>query len=72
MARLIRQRVPKMWATMMQLSSKVGVIKQALSGQILSLTEFYHGKSYSWPVVGCGQNPEYDAQLGLFDLKYNP
>jgi exodeoxyribonuclease I len=72
MARLIRQTAPKIWSAMMQLSSKPGAIQRVLSGQILSFTEFYHGKSYSWPVVGCGQNPEYDAQLGLFDLQYNP
>src|ERR1700687_3266619 len=72
MARLIRQRAAKMWAAMMQLSSKAGSIQRAMSGQILSLTEFYHGKPYSWPVVGCGQNPDFDAQLGVFDLKYDP
>jgi hypothetical protein len=27
---------------------------------------------YSWPVVGCGQDPDYDAQLGVFDLNHNP
>jgi len=38
----------------------------------LSLTEFYKGKPYSWLVVGCGRNPEYDAQLAVFDLGYEP
>ena len=72
MARLIRQRSPQLWNPMMQMASKPAVIHRVQSGQLLSLTEFYYGKPYSWLVVGCGQNPDYDAQLGLFDLKYNP
>jgi exodeoxyribonuclease-1 len=72
MARLVKQRAPEIWNTMMPLAAKPEVIQRVLSGQILSLTEFYHGKPYSWLVVGCGQNPEYDAQLGVFDLKYDP
>lgn len=38
----------------------------------MSLTEFYNSKPCSWLVVGCGQNPEYNAQLAAFDLKYEP
>lgn len=72
MARLVRQRAPEIWTAMMQMASKTAVIHRAQSDQLLSLTEFYYGKPYSWLVVGCGQNPDYDAQLGLFDLKYDP
>jgi exodeoxyribonuclease-1 len=72
MAQLVKQRAPEVWDALMPLASKLAVVQRALSGQILSLTEFYNGKPYSLAVVGCGQNPQYDAQLGVFDLKYDP
>jgi exodeoxyribonuclease-1 len=72
MARLVKQRAPHIWDALMPLATKPAVIQRALSGQLLSLTEFFKGKPYSWLVVGCGQNPQYDAQLGVFDLRYDP
>jgi exodeoxyribonuclease I len=71
-ARLVKQRAPEIWAALMPLAAKPAVIKRALSSEVLSLTDFYKGMPYSWLVVGCGQNPEYDAQLGVFDLRYDP
>jgi exodeoxyribonuclease-1 len=71
-ARLIKQRAPEIWAALMPLAAKPAVIERALSKEVLSLTDFYNGKPYSWLVVGCGQNPEYDAHLGVFDLRYDP
>jgi exodeoxyribonuclease-1 len=72
MARLVKERAPNIWQSLIPLAAKPAVIERAQSGRLLSLTDFYGGKPYSWAVVGCGQNPEYDAQLGVFDLRYDP
>ena len=72
MARLIKQRAPEIWAALMPLAAKSTVIERALSNEVLSLTDFYRGVPHSWLVIGCGQNPDYDAQLGVFDLRYDP
>ena len=56
----------------MPLAAEPAVIERTFSSEILSLTEYFMGKPYSWLVVGCGQNPEYDAQLGVFYLNYDP
>jgi exodeoxyribonuclease-1 len=72
MARLVKERAPDVWQSLMPLAAKPAVIERVQSGHLLSLTDFYGGKPYSWVVVGCGQNPEYDAQLGVFDLRYDP
>jgi exodeoxyribonuclease-1 len=72
MTRLVKERAPVVWDSLMPLAVKPAVIQRTLSGQILSLTEFYNGKPYSKLVVGCGQNPEYAAQLEVFDLNYEP
>ena len=71
-ARLIKERAPEVWTELMPLAAKLAVIEHALSSKTLSLTEYFMGKPHSWLVVGCGQNPEYDAQLGVFDLRYDP
>jgi exodeoxyribonuclease I len=71
-ARLVKGRAPDIWDALMPLAAKPAVIERALSSKILSLTEYFMGKPHSWLVVGCGQNPEYDAQLGVFDLRYDP
>ena len=39
---------------------------------MFSLTERYFGRTYSWLVTPCGQNPNYDGQLAVFDLYYDP
>jgi exodeoxyribonuclease I len=72
MARLVRRSATKVWNALMPLTSKPAVIERVLSNKVLSLTEFNKGVSCSWLVVGCGQNPEYDAQLGVFDLHNDP
>jgi exodeoxyribonuclease I len=71
-ARLVKERAPEVWGALMPLVAKPAVIERTLSGEILSLTEYFMGRPYSWLVVGCGQNPEYAAQLGVFDLRYDP
>jgi hypothetical protein len=55
-----------------KIALKPAVIERAWSSKVLSLTEYFMGKPHSWLVVGCGQNPEYDAQVGVFDLRYDP
>jgi exodeoxyribonuclease I len=72
MARLIKQRASEIWGTLLPLAAKPAVIERTMSREILSHTEFFMGKPHSWLVVGCGQNPEYVAQLGVFDLRYDP
>lgn len=37
-----------------------------------ALTEFYYGREHTFPVVHCGSNPDYDAQVGVFDLRNDP
>jgi exodeoxyribonuclease I len=71
-ARLVKERAPKIWDALMSMAAKPAVIARTLSGEIFSLTDFFMGKPHSWLVTGCGQNPEYDAQLGVFDLRYDP
>lgn len=72
MARLIRNRAPDIWNTMDRATSKSAVMRFVAGNSMFSLTERYFGRAYSWLVTPCGQNPEYEAQLAVFDLFFDP
>lgn len=72
MARLARDRVPEIWQAMERSVTK-NAVKQHVTGEsMLSLTEYHFGRAYSWLVTFCGENPEYDGQLAVFDLYHDP
>jgi len=56
----------------MALTAKGPTVQRALSGSMLILTELYGKSAFVRRVVGCGQNPDYDAQVGVFDLSFDP
>lgn len=72
MARLIRDRAPAVWGSLMQLVDKSEVQARVLSGQPLCLVEYHMGRSAVRPVVGCGQSPDNPTMLGVFDLTKDP
>lgn len=72
MARLARDRSPDIWRAMERSVMKNSVKHQVTHENILSLTEYYFGRAYSWLVTYCGENPEYDSQLAVFDLFHDP
>ena len=56
MARLIRDRAPTIWDSLMPLVDKSEVQARVLSGQPLCLVEYHMGRPTVRPVVGCGQS----------------
>ncbi len=72
MARLTRDRAPEIWQAMDRATAKNAVIEYVSTQSMFSLTERYFGRTYSWLVAPCGQNPEYDGQLAVFDLYFDP
>ena len=72
MARLARERAPDIWQVMDRASTKNAVKAYVEAQSMFSLTERYFGRFYSWLVTPCGQNPNYDSQLAVFDLYYDP
>lgn len=71
-ARLIKERAKEVWGSMLRASSKSDAIQFATECDMFVLTEFYFGRPYSWLVTYCGENPNYSAQLGAFDLWHDP
>lgn len=71
-ARLVRERAPDVWQSMDRAARKTAVIERMAAEPMLSLTERYYGRAYSWLVTHCGENPDYDSQLAVFDLSFDP
>ena len=71
-ARLVKERAPKVWSRLFSTCRKADAIRLASGDEPFALTEFYYGREYTFPVVHCGSNPDYDAQVGVFDLRHDP
>lgn len=56
----------------MRFAQKAAVTEFATEEEVFSLTDFFYGKSYSWMVTTIGQNPEYGAELLVFNLGIDP
>lgn len=65
MARLIRDRAPAVWASLMPLVDKSEVQARVLSGQALCLVQYHMGRPTVLPVVGCGQSHDHATMLGV-------
>jgi exodeoxyribonuclease I len=71
-AKVIKDGAPEVWQRVMSACRKSTAIETVMSTDVLAMTETYFNKAYSWLVTYCGQNPNYDAQVAVFDLHYDP
>jgi exodeoxyribonuclease-1 len=71
-ARIIKERAPEVWENLLGTCRKADAVKLSTDGELHALTEFYYGREHTFPVVHCGSNPDYDAQVGVFDLRRDP
>lgn len=72
LARRIRQKAPSVWETMARWTSKKSVADFVTREDMIWHSDVFYGKAYSWQVTFCGQNPERDSQLAVFDLEHEP
>ncbi|MEE2694089.1 MAG: exonuclease domain-containing protein [Pseudomonadota bacterium] len=71
-AKLAKTMAPDIWMAMSDATNKNNVVKHVMREKHFSLSERYFGKMYSWLVAYCGRNPDYDSQLAVFDLEFDP
>jgi exodeoxyribonuclease I len=71
-AKVIKDGAPEIWQNVMKSCRKSTAIETVMTTDVLAMTETYFNKPYSWLVTYCGQNPDYDAQIAVFDLQYDP
>ena len=71
-AKLAKNMAPDVWTAMSDATNKNNVVKYAMREEHFSLSERYFGRMYSWVVTYWGRNPDYDSQLAVFDLEFDP
>jgi exodeoxyribonuclease I len=72
MARLIRDRAPAVWNSLMPLVDKEAVAAALTSGAPKGLVEYHMGAPSLRAVVGCGQHPKNPTMQAVFDLRRDP
>lgn len=70
-AKLIRDRSPKVWETMLRNATKSGV-EEALEPVVSCFSDVWFGNPYNFVVTEAGRNVAYEGEIGLFDLAYDP
>lgn len=72
MARLIRDRAPAVWNSLMPLVDKGTVSAVLASGEPKGLVEYHMGVPSLRAVVGCGHHPKNPTMQAVFDLRRDP
>ncbi|WP_319824428.1 exonuclease domain-containing protein [Thalassovita sp.] len=72
MARLIHDRAPSVWHSLMPLVDKGAVTAVLTSGAPKGLVEYHMGVSSLRAVVGCGRHPKNPTMQAVFDLRRDP
>lgn len=72
MARLIRDRSPAVWNSLMPLVDKGTVTAALTSGEPKGLVEYHMGVPSLRAVVGCGHHPKNPTMQAVFDLRRDP
>jgi len=71
-ARLIKERIPDLWGTMLNTARKSEVHRFLEENLTVSFSDYNRGRSFTCLVTLAGVNPDYDARIGVFDLAYDP
>lgn len=72
MARLIHDRAPAVWNSLLPLVDKGEVTARLNSGEPKCLVEYHMGVPSVRAVVGCGHHPKNPTMQAAFDLRRNP
>lgn len=71
-ARLIRDRVPDVWSSLMPLVDKSAVTAALTLGEPKCVVEYQMGVPSLRAVVGCGHHPKNPTMQAVFDLRRDP
>lgn len=72
MARLIRDRAPAFWNSLLPLVDKGEVASRLGSGEPKCIVEYHMGVPSVRAVVGCGHHPKNSTMQAVFDLRRDP
>jgi exodeoxyribonuclease-1 len=72
LSRLVNERAPDVWSAAMRFSKKAAVADYVENEPVISLSDFYFGKAYSWLVTFVGVNTENSSEIYVYNLAIEP
>ena len=72
LSRLLAERAPNIWSAFMRFSKKAAVSDFVENETVVSLSDFYYGKGYSWLVTYLGVNAENNSEIYVYNLAVDP
>lgn len=69
---IIRTKLPDLFKSFINSSTKQGIKNLLYSDDFLALGEIHRRHTFQYPVVLCGSDPSRPNEIVLFDLSYDP
>lgn len=69
---IIKDRLPDVFQSFINTSTKQGIKELLYSDSFLALGEIHRRHVFQYPVVFCGSDPSRPNEIVLFDLSYDP
>ena len=70
--KILNNKIPNIFDSFLNISSKQGVMELLRSRGFLALGEIFRRHVFSYPVVFCGSDQNRPNDIALFDLSYDP
>ena len=72
LCRLVRERAGGVWSNCVRFAPRAAVLDFVEANDVFALVDFNYGKTDVRIVTAIGSNPEYDAEVFVFDLSHDP
>ena len=72
MCRIIKERLPEVFESFINISTKPGIKSLLYSKEFLALGEIHRRHTFKYPVILCGADASRPNEIVLYDLSYDP
>ena len=72
MCKIIKQRLPEVFESFINISTKPGIKSLLYSEEFLALGEIHRRHTFKYPVVLCGADASRPNEIVFYDLSYDP
>ena len=72
LCRVIKEKIPDVFKSFMNISTKEGIKNLLYSNEFLALGEIYRRHPFKYPVVICGADKSRPNDICFFDLSFDP
>ena len=72
MCRIIKERLPEVFESFIDISTKPGIKSLLYSKEFLALGEIHRRHTFKYPVILCGADASRPNEIVFYDLSYDP